>query len=78
MYKVIRSLGEYLEFNFVKCVGGKQIRDNFMYPDRPTILIGTMGKLLDIFERNLLKSQKINIKIINLDFMRLGVFELIN
>lgn len=67
VYKVIRTLGEYMEINFIKCVGGHNVRDRLQYPDRATILIGTPGKLADICKRNLIKSQNFDVRIIVID-----------
>lgn len=47
VYNVIRSIGTWINVNFVKCVGGTMVNRRLTYPDGPTILIGTPGKIND-------------------------------
>ena len=65
--KVIGAIGDYLEINFVKCVGRSRVSDSFPYPNRATILIGTPGKICAVLEKTLIKSQPFNLKILVID-----------
>lgn len=51
VYNVITAVGEYMNVNFIECVGGKKTRDILTFPDRATVLIGTPGRLSDICEK---------------------------
>jgi translation initiation factor 4A len=67
VFNVISSLAEYMELNFILCVGGKTVRDMLTYPDRATILVGTPGKLGDVCKKNIIRSQEMNLKVFVID-----------
>ena len=67
VYTVLCTLSEFMEINVLKCVGGHNVKDRLVYPERATILVGTPGKLSDICSRNLIKSQKYNLSMIIID-----------
>lgn len=67
VYKVAQALGDHLNVNFVKCVGGIHVRDNLPHRDRATILIGTTGKLCAVLGKRLIKSQPFDLRIMIID-----------
>jgi translation initiation factor 4A len=67
VYKVIQTIGDYMEINFIKCIGQSRVQNNLAYPKRATILIGTPGKLQAILSKNLLNSQSYNLKCLIID-----------
>jgi len=65
--KVIQSIGEYMQLNFVKCVGKVRVENRVPLEDRATILIGTPGKISTVLERRMIHNQKIDIKMLVID-----------
>ena len=53
IYHVICSLGSYLEVKIGKFIGGEPVRDNIYTLDRerPQIVVGTPGRILDLLEK---------------------------
>lgn len=67
VYKTISGLGAYLKYNFVRCVGKSIIRGyDECGSNRPTILIGTPGKICSVLERHMIR-QDYRIKILVID-----------
>ena len=67
VYKVIQAIGDYLQINFIKCVGGTHVKDKLTYPQRATILIGTPGKTCAVLSRQLIRSQPFNLRLLVID-----------
>jgi superfamily II DNA/RNA helicase len=67
IFRTIQSLGEYMEINFIKCVGKVRVDTNLHYPDQPTILIGTPGKICSVLEQRMVQNQKIALKMVVID-----------
>jgi superfamily II DNA/RNA helicase len=65
VHKTISDLGKFLNYNFIRCVGKSLVRCNIR-SDRPTILIGTPGKICDVLERYMIR-QNYRIKILVID-----------
>jgi len=66
VFNVIRTIGDYMKINFVKCVGKTRVDHRMHYEDRATILIGTPGKISSVLERRMI-NQKIKLKILVID-----------
>lgn len=67
VYRVIQSIGDYMELNFVKCVGKTRVDGKLHYENKPTILIGTPGKICAVLEKRLIFKQQIDIKLLVID-----------
>lgn len=67
VHKVIRAIGDYMKLNFVKCIGKSRVDTRLAYEDRPTILIGTPGKICTVLERRMIHNQPIDIGLLVID-----------
>jgi superfamily II DNA/RNA helicase len=67
VHRVIQSIGDYMDCNFVKCVGSIRVDGKLHYPRGPTILIGTPGKICTVLERRLISNQKVDLKMLVID-----------
>ena len=67
VHHVIKSLGDYMELNYVKCVGKTRVDSRVPHENRPTILIGTPGKICSVLEKRMIQNQKIDIKMLVID-----------
>lgn len=66
VYTVIKTLGNYLKVNFVKCVGQSQVDNRLAYQFGPTVLIGTPGKICTTLRMKFIH-QPLNIKLLVID-----------
>lgn len=65
---VVTELNKYLKFNIVNCIGGEFVDKNAITDvKRGTILIGTPGKLSDVFKKHLIREQPVDLKMIVVD-----------
>jgi len=63
---VLRSLGDYMNVKFHMCIGGTEVRDDMRKLEQGVqIIVGTPGRVNDMIQRNVLKTE--NIKIFVLD-----------
>lgn len=67
VHKVITALGSYMNYNFIKCVGKTKVETHLQFVKRPTILIGTPGKISSVLERNMITSQSLGIRVLVID-----------
>jgi translation initiation factor 4A len=67
VYKVIQAVGDHMKINFIKCVGKSRVRDELVYKDRCTILIGTPGKLHAVISKQIIRSQPFRLKCFIID-----------
>uniref|UniRef100_A0A6C0BLK9 Helicase n=1 Tax=viral metagenome TaxID=1070528 RepID=A0A6C0BLK9_9ZZZZ len=66
VYKVIQMLGDRMDLNFVKCVGGIRVNEQLDFPQRATILIGTPGKICSVLDHRMIP-QKIGTRVLVVD-----------
>ena len=67
VHRVIQSLGDMMEVNFIKCVGGTRVDGRLTYANRATILVGTPGKISAVLSQSLIRSQPFGIRIMVVD-----------
>lgn len=65
VHQTISDLGQYFDFNYVKCVG-KTLVDTHGCGNCPTILIGTPGKICSVLERRMIH-QPMEVKLLVID-----------
>lgn len=65
--EVLKSIGDYLKINCVKCVGKTRVNNRLPYVGRATILVGTPGKICNVLEKRLIDQQVIDIKMLVID-----------
>lgn len=61
VYNVIAAIGDRMDINFIKCIGGIQFRDRLRFPKRATVFVATPGKLCGVLEDHLFRSQTFNL-----------------
>ena len=67
VYNVIRSIGDYMDVNFVKCVGKTHISGLVNNVHRATVLIGTPGKICSVLVKRMINNQSNDIKLLVID-----------
>ena len=66
-YNVLRLIGQYTNFSIGLCIGGVSVLKDieFITQNDPQILVGTPGRLLDLFEKRGLKTDNMKTLIID-------------
>ena len=60
---VIRSLGNYLDYNIEAAIGGKKLNINYIY--KAQIIVATPGRIYDIINRGLIDMKTLKILILD-------------
>jgi translation initiation factor 4A len=65
--EVYKELGRYLDYNYISCIGGNKISDtvSLLKENKPSVIIGTPGRLLHMIEEEILDAQNIQVVIID-------------
>jgi len=63
---VMRSLGDYMNVKFHMCIGGTEVRDDMRKLEQGVqIIVGTPGRVNDMIQRNVLKTEGIKLFVLD-------------
>ncbi len=63
IHSVYRDLGSYMNYNYELCIGGIPYKNTSS--EKPTIIIGTLGRILDMIEKQMISTQNVKLLIID-------------
>ena len=67
VFEVITALSDRMQVNIVKCIAQLRVQNRVRLPDRPTVLVGTPGKLVNIIDKHIFTCQPFDIKVAVID-----------